>query len=141
MAPQVWTKRDLVQAVIDSGQLPSPTKMASFREVCKKWIEERFPEDKDEDRERFLHRFTVSLTTGKYKYTGDKVQLLQAKKNQAFLDQEIVLGGEKTGPSPPKARKLENNQQSPPNPQPLPFPALDFMQMAKVFFKDHPDSL
>ena len=130
-----------MKAVVDSGKLPSPTKMGEFKEVCRKWIEERFPGDKDEDKERFLNRFTVSLTTGKYKYTGNKVQLLEAKKNQPFLDQKIVLVGDKAGPSPPKARKLDTNESASPNPPPLPFPALDFMKMAKVFFKDHPDSL
>ena len=60
----------------------------------------------------------------------------QLQQHQAFLDAEIPLGKDKTGPSPPKVRKLDTQES-------LPDQKFkdDFMQMAKVFFKDRPDSL
>ena len=62
----------------------------------------------------------------------------QLQQHQAFLDAEIPLGMDKTGPSPPKARKLDSKKSLPDDTQ---FAPEDFMRMAKVFFKDQPDSL
>ena len=74
MASRVLTRRDLVKHVIESGQLPTTSKMGAFRDVCNNWVEEKFPDDTAEDKHKFLESFRVSLSK---KYKGNPQRLLE----------------------------------------------------------------
>ena len=74
--------------------------------LCQKWLEEKFPNQQNELKDRFAKTFQKAVAL-KYKSAKNKNNLLNTKTNRAFFAQ-LIFPPEAV-PTPPKQPKLDDS--------------------------------
>ena len=102
-------KHDLIKHALISCDLTP--KSAEFRDVCKKWLVEHFPNKCEKGIDTFVHTFCKNVKN-KYEKNGrNRKTLLTEKRFAEYFSEEIILPDEEVEePSPPKT--LGNNETS-----------------------------
>ena len=98
------TKLQLISYIYDQDASPSSE---NFSPLCRKWLDEKFPNKSNESKDRFVKVFQ-STVTKKYKAARNKHNLLNTAKNKVYFATPI-FPPEEPPLTPPKKQKLDDS--------------------------------